>query len=99
ELSHVGLRLEGSVDPAQVADGLHAVWLGITTAGTKITGVIDGSPAQVAGLSPGDELVAIDGFRVTNDGDIRNLCATRPIGEPLRVALFPRHPLLELCPA
>ncbi|MBC7978087.1 MAG: M61 family metallopeptidase, partial [Myxococcales bacterium] len=38
ELRHVGLELRASADPAQVADGASAVWLGATLGGTKVTG-------------------------------------------------------------
>ena len=70
ELAHVGLELRSSADPAQVADGASAVWLGVTVAGTKVTGVLDGSPAQLAGISPGDELVAIDRFQVATETEL-----------------------------
>ena len=96
ELAHVGLELRGSADPAQTADGAQAVWLGITTTGTKVTGVFDGSPAQSAGLSPGDELCAVDTFRTTNDGELRGLVGARKPGEELRLAAFRRHRLIEL---
>lgn len=96
ELAGVGLELRGSPDPAQIADGLHAVWLGATTTGIKVTGVFDGSPAQVAGLSPGDEIIAIDGFRTASDADLRNLTTTRAPGDLVRLAVFRRHRLLEL---
>jgi len=96
ELAHVGLELRGSADPAQIADGLHAVWIGATVSGTKVTGVFDGSPAQLAGLTPGDEIIAIDGFRTTGDGDIRNLAATRDAGDIVKLAVFRRHRLVEV---
>ncbi len=96
ELAGVGLELRGSPDPAQIADGLHAVWLGATTSGIKTTGVFDGSPAQAAGLSPGDEIIAVDGFRVGSDADLRNLIGTRPPGETVRLAVFRRHRLIEI---
>jgi predicted metalloprotease with PDZ domain len=103
ELAHVGLELRASADPAQEsvcpakgADGAQPVWLGITTSGTKITGVFDGSPAQSAGLSPGDELCAVDTFRTTSDGELRALIAARKAGEELRIAAFRRHRLIEL---
>ncbi|HTR49490.1 MAG TPA: PDZ domain-containing protein [Kofleriaceae bacterium] len=98
ELAHVGLELRGSADPAQVADGAHAVWLGVTTSGTRVTGVLDGSPAQVAGISPGDELCAIDSFRATSEAELRALVAARAPGEELRVSAFRRHRLIELSP-
>jgi predicted metalloprotease with PDZ domain len=96
ELAHVGLELRGSADPAQIADGAQAVWLGVTTAGTKVTGVFDGSPAYSAGIAPGDELCAIDTFRAVSDADLRNLIGARKAGEELRVAAFRRHRLIEL---
>ncbi|HEX4452635.1 MAG TPA: PDZ domain-containing protein [Kofleriaceae bacterium] len=96
ELAHVGLELKATFDPAQIADGLSAVWLGATASGTKLTGVFDGSPAQRAGLAPGDELVAIDRFRVTGDGELRTLLGTRAAGDRVAIAAFRRHKLIEL---
>jgi predicted metalloprotease with PDZ domain len=84
ELRHVGLELRTSADPAQVADGLHAVWLGATVSGNKITGVMDGSPAHVA----------LDGFRATSDADIRNLAGTRKPGDEVTLSIFRRHRLV-----
>ena len=54
--------------------------------------MFDGSPAQAAGLSPGDELIAIDGFRATDDGDLRSLLAARRPGDEVELALFRRAP-------
>jgi predicted metalloprotease with PDZ domain len=98
ELAHVGLELKGSADPAQIADGAHAVWIGVTVAVTKVTGVLDGSPAHVAGISPGDEIVAVDGFRAANEAELRSLIAARRPGDVLRIAVFRRHRLIDLCP-
>jgi predicted metalloprotease with PDZ domain len=97
ELSHVGLALRATHDPAQLADGATAVWLGATASGTKITGVFDGGPAHAAGISPGDEIVALDGFRVTTEGDLRSLVAARRPGDKVSVHAFRRHRLVELC--
>ncbi len=96
ELAHVGLELKGSADPAQVADGAHAVWLGIVTSGSKVNGVFDRAPAQAAGLSPGDEIIAIDGFRVTGDGDLRSLLGARTPGGGVVLSVFRRHRLIEV---
>ncbi|HSN27409.1 MAG TPA: PDZ domain-containing protein [Kofleriaceae bacterium] len=96
ELAHVGLELRTSADPATTADGAHPVWLGVTAQGNKVTGVMDGSPAQLAGVSPGDELVAIDRFRATSDGDLRSLLAARRPGDRVQLAVFRRHKLVEL---
>jgi predicted metalloprotease with PDZ domain len=103
ELAHVGLELRANADPAQVADGASAVWLGAIVTGTRVTAVFDGGPAHAAGLSPGDEIVAIDGFRATSDGDVRSLVGARRPSEPIELAVFRRHRLLtlavELAPA
>ena len=96
ELGYFGLELRTSADPATVTDGAAATWLGIAANGTKVGMVFDGSPAQTAGISPGDELIAVEGFRTTSDGDLRNLLATRKIGERVRFSLFRRHRLIEV---
>ncbi len=96
ELAALGLELRRIQDPAQLADGASAVWLGATASGTKITGVFDGGPAAAAGLSPGDEVIAVDGFRATSDNELRNLTATRKPGDALTLAVFRRHRLLEV---
>jgi predicted metalloprotease with PDZ domain len=96
ELRHVGLELRATADPAQIADGASAVWLGATLGGGRVTGVVDGSPACAAGLSPGDEIIAIDGFRVTGDADVRNLTGTQRPGDEVELAVFRRARLLRL---
>jgi predicted metalloprotease with PDZ domain len=96
ELGHVGLELRASADPAQIADGAQAVWLGATTSGIKITGVFDHSPAHVAGLSPGDEVIAVDGFRTASDTDIRSLVGARKVADRVTVTVFRRHRLHQL---
>ena len=95
ELRHVGLELRALPDPGQLADGAASVWLGATLHGIKVTGVFDGGPAH-ARLSPGDEVIAIDGFRTTSEGDVRNLVATRKPGECIILAVFRRHRLVEV---
>jgi predicted metalloprotease with PDZ domain len=98
ELAAVGLELRASHDPAQLADGLAAVWLGAQLQpGTgRVVGVLDGSPAQAAGLSPLDEIIAVDGFRVLGDGDLRGLLSLRKAGDPVQLSLFRRGRLLTL---
>jgi predicted metalloprotease with PDZ domain len=95
ELLHVGIELKAANDPAQVADGLVATWLGVTTQGNRVTGVFDHSPAHAAGISPGDELVAIDRFRATSDGELRTLLGARKVGDTVSIALFRRHKLVD----
>src|SRR5207244_3921937 len=66
-LGAAGLRIEEQVgtDPTERGGG----WLGIQTrelpgSRTQIVVVLDGGPAARGGLYAGDELVALDGFRV-----------------------------------
>jgi len=96
ELRYVGLELRASADPAQVVDGATAVWLGATVAGNKVTAVFDDGPAHAAGVSPGDELVALDGFRATGETDLRSLAGARKPGDEVRLSAFRRHRLIEL---
>jgi predicted metalloprotease with PDZ domain len=96
ELAHVGLELRASADPAQLADGGSSLWLGATVAGAKVTGVFDGGPAQAAGLSPGDEVVALDGFRAASEAELRSLVGARRPGDRALLTVFRRHRLLEL---
>lgn len=103
ELAHAGVELRALHDPAQVEGGAQAVWLGATAAGAKITGAFDDGPADRAGLAPGDELIAVDGFRVTSDADVRTLAGPRRAGDTIDVAVFRRsrltHVAIELAPA
>jgi predicted metalloprotease with PDZ domain len=90
ELIACGLELRAGHDPAQLAEGATPVWLGLTMSGLRVTGVHDASPAQVGGLAPGDELCALDRFRVTGEGDARGSLATRRPGDTVEVAVFRR---------
>jgi predicted metalloprotease with PDZ domain len=58
--------------------------------------VLDDSPAQAAGLSPGDEIVAIDGFRVTGEAEVRSLTVALRPGDRIELAVFRRARLLRL---
>lgn len=96
ELAHVGLELRASTDPALCADGASALWLGATLSGARVSAVFDGGPAQAAGLSPGDEVVALDGFRAGAEGELRGLVGARRAGDRALLTVFRRSRLLEL---
>ena len=97
ELAACGLELRAGHDPSQLAEGATPVWLGLTMSQLRVTGVHDASPAQVGGLAPGDELCALDRFRVGSEAEARAQLATRRPGDTVEVAVF-RRGRLTLCP-
>jgi predicted metalloprotease with PDZ domain len=60
----------------------------------KIANVFDGGPAQAAGLSAGDVLVALDGLKVTA-GNFDKLLARRMAGERVEIHVFRRDELMR----
>ena len=74
-------------------------WLGIgTRAGGErpvVTTVAEGSPAWTDGISTGDEILAIDGARVTSDNFLNLLKDSAP-GRRIRVSLFRGARLVHL---
>ncbi len=106
-LKGVGVQMKArparsATDRGGVASGAETVpphrmiWLGMRTSteGTdlKITHVLEGSPAQAAGLAAGDVLIAIDGLKVdgkTLDETVQRLA----IGERVVVHAFRRDEL------
>lgn len=62
--------------------------------GLELVTVLDGEPAQAAGLAPGDVVVALDGLRVTQDNLEARLARLEP-GTRVRVAYFRDDELCE----
>ncbi len=62
--------------------------------GVRLTSVLSHSPAQRAGLSGGDLLVAVDGLQVSH-AQLAERIAGYPIGESLKLHAFRRDELLE----
>src|SRR5262249_12695533 len=60
-------------------------WLGVTTRtvdGRLLAAqVLADGPGEAAGIAPGDEIVAVGGFRVDEKGPSGRLAARRPRGE------------------
>jgi predicted metalloprotease with PDZ domain len=78
---------------------LPAVWLGATLGNKNgapvFTAVHNGGPAEIAGIAPGDELVALDGLRINLAG-----CETRTrryhAGDKSEVTVFRGDELMTL---
>jgi predicted metalloprotease with PDZ domain len=60
----------------------------------KLANVFDGGPAQAAGLSGGDVLLALDGMRITA-GQLEPMLARRQAGQTVRLHAFRRDELME----
>jgi predicted metalloprotease with PDZ domain len=74
-------------------------WLGLRTRNaqgrTRVTHVLDGGPAQAAGLYADDEIVALQGLRADADA-FDSLVDRLTIGEPAALTLFRRDELREV---
>jgi predicted metalloprotease with PDZ domain len=99
-LATVGL----TVEPDRGDEEELEPWLGITTrddhGAVVVAAVLEDGPAQAGGLYAGDELVALDGFRIDSVGFKERLTAKKA-GVPLRFDLFRRDQLraVEITPA
>ena len=93
-LDHLGLRFQGpeSGDPP-------AGWIGAELENrngqTAVTAVKRDTPAHDAGVQPGDELIAIDGIRVTLDGLEKRLQHYQP-GDGAELTVARRERLTQL---
>ncbi len=73
-------------------------WLGVELKSSDratVSTVYTGSPAARAGLYVDDEVLALDGYRVTS-GTLPDRIEERVLGEKVRLTLFRRDQLLEL---
>ena len=76
-----------------------SVWLGATLTETNgkstFTAVMNGGPAELAGIAPGDEAVALDGLQLTGANADTRLKAYRE-GDELDLAVFRGDELLTM---
>ncbi len=92
-----GLRANGAAEiPLRLSLGARYKTVGNFA---EITVVPDGSPAQEAGLSAGDRILAVDGLRAGAD-NLEALVARLPRGETVPAHVFRRDELMifNLCP-
>jgi predicted metalloprotease with PDZ domain len=89
-LAPFGIRFESR--PA--LDSPHFALLGFRLADGKLQHVVDGTPAQQAGLSAGDTLVALDGLRATEANLDKLLARYRP-GDAVELHAFRRDELMR----
>jgi predicted metalloprotease with PDZ domain len=95
---HAGLTLAPADKKPEPGDDAPAGYLGVDleNAGgwTRVKNVRDGSPGRRAGLSPGDEIVAVDGARVTFE-QFQAALKRYPAGSTAELALFRRGFLIR----
>ncbi|HEU5057051.1 MAG TPA: PDZ domain-containing protein, partial [Kofleriaceae bacterium] len=94
-LAALGLDLTGTWDghKKEEPSSRPPVWLGVVLqpgGGRVVAGVLDGGPAERAGLSPGDEIVALNRYQVAGEADLRGKLIGRAAGEAIALAVFRR---------
>ncbi|NTX54473.1 M61 family metallopeptidase [Myxococcus sp. CA039A] len=104
-LAHVGLEMnfrirESASDrggtPPKGKESKPKGWLGVTLKGSAtVATVLDGSPAQDAGLYAEDDVVALDGWKA-DGAALMSRCEDRKPGETVRVTVFRRDRLVEV---
>ena len=57
-------------------------------AGVLVTNVMEGSPAEDAGLKSGDVIVAVDGNATTSTGKLRSQIGVKTIGDKVTLTVF-----------
>jgi len=97
-LTHAGLALRWGHKEAR-ADGQPPAWLGINTRAEngrlRVTSARSSGPAYAAGISAGDEIVALDGWRV-DDQRLSARIGERAPGDSVTLSLFRRDELLHV---
>ncbi|HUS63786.1 MAG TPA: PDZ domain-containing protein [Kofleriaceae bacterium] len=92
-LAGVGLELGSGWEGYKPDEGGRPpVWLGLvlSTGGRVVAMVPDGGPAERAGVSPLDEIIAVNGYQVQGEADVRARVAGRQAGDAVELALFRR---------
>lgn len=80
---------------AEAASQTSALGIKLAGCGARIAVVYDDSPAQKAGLSAGDVLVAADGLRVDDADRLAKLLGRRRAGERMEIHAFRRDELMR----
>jgi len=91
----IDMQLDAARNGKERQSGL---WLGVAhkpaSAGIECTAVLDGGPAQKAGLNPGDIIIALDNLRATPE-NLETLLMRYASGDVVSIAVFRGDELLE----
>jgi serine protease Do len=81
--AYLGVRLDQRFNQAQaIESGLPRL------TGAKLLRVEPGSPAEAAGLKPGDVIVQFNGQRVDNDNHLVNIVGLTPVGREVPIVIY-----------
>lgn len=90
-LARAGLELRATHDGNNGEAGGAPPWLGVNLkSGCRVALVLDDSPAAAAGVSPGDEIVALDRRRVRSESDLKKRLRVRTADEGMVLTVFRR---------
>lgn len=97
-LAHAGVALRWAHKEPR-PDGQPPAWLGVATrtenGRLRVASLRSNGPAYAAGVSAGDEVVALDGWRV-DDGRLSARVGERSPGDSLTLSVFRRDELLHI---
>ena len=90
-LASVGIEVVSGHDE----DEVQQPWLGInwSDSGLRVREVLEGSPAERAGLQPGDDVVALAGYKVSSESTLRDRILLRRPNDVVELTLFRREKL------
>ncbi len=71
-------------------------YLGLNISGTRISSMPSDGPAYVSGLMVGDDLVAVDGKRVTSQGEVDSRVDELEPDDTIEISFFRRNELRKL---
>lgn len=90
-LTAMGLELVSGHDDDE---GLQP-WFGVnwSDAGLRVREVLQGSPAERAGLYPGDDVIALNGYQVRSESTLRERIGLKKPNDVVELTLFRREKL------
>jgi predicted metalloprotease with PDZ domain len=93
-----GLKLRWDWKNKQNGEPKPALGVRLKSSGGQLSvaAVLSGGPAYAAGFNAGDEIVALDGYRITDEAGIRDRLADRRAGETVTLTVFRREELRTL---
>lgn len=83
----VCLTIMGSALPVTGWSG----WLGMAVrppVGAEVEELVPGGPAQLAGVRPGDQILAVNGLVINSVAQLTGLLANLPVGAPITLQLW-----------